>query len=150
MCTVPPESVTGPDTTVSATGNPDEAAAAIVKSGSPNVFAISAKSIVWFALSTTCVSPADVLAADVLSPSYDAVNACEPADRLVELNVAWPLGSRTRLSTAVPPSKNVTRPVGMVAPPLLTVAVIVTGVGSAYCDSAALDISVVVVLAVNV
>src|SRR3954464_14534318 len=101
----------------------------------------------WSALFTVWLNGSDLLGAEVLSPSYDALMEWPPALRLLVVKEACPLASRATLPSEVAPSKNVTAPVGVLCPPLVTVAVMVTI--CPYCDGLALDISVVVVLAVK-
>src|SRR5260370_21902823 len=89
-----PASVAGPEMTSKLTARPDDADAATTKSPSPNVFDVSgAKVIVWSAVFTTSTSAADVLVAEVLSPSYDAVIECEPTERPLDEHEACPLSS---------------------------------------------------------
>src|SRR5437016_4783498 len=98
--------------------------------------------MVWSPLLTTCTSAAVVLlCAELASPSYEAVMECDPTDRLPVVKVALPLLSSARLARVLPPSKNVTLPVGVGAPPL-TVAVMVTA--PLNCDGLGVEASVVV------
>src|SRR5205085_6581350 len=148
MCTVFPEMVAGPEAMLKFTASPDDAVALTPKSPAPKVLsAIAAKLIDWSALFTVCASAADVLGAEALSPSYDAVNECVPAFRELSTNFACPLASSVALPMAFPASSSVTLPVGVGLWPLLTVAVMVTG--SPKVDGFEFDISVVLVFAVK-
>src|SRR5438067_13510918 len=72
---------------------------------------------------------------------------CDPASSALVVYIAWPLPLRTTCPKVLAPSNNVTLPVGVLMPPLLTVAVIITG--CPYCDGLLFDISVVVEFAVK-
>src|SRR3954468_21180654 len=129
---------------VNDTGRFDEAVALTVKSGSPNVLPESApKSMVWSALLTVCASGSDLLSAEVLSPSYVAYSECGPTVRPVRLKAACPFGARVVVATRAPPWKSETFPVGVLTPPLLTVAVTATAWPNA--DGFKADASTVVV-----
>src|SRR5436309_5906281 len=56
-------------------------------------------------------SAADALAASIMSPPYDAVIVCGPAESAEVWNVATPL-SRKPMPRTFPPSKKVTNPDG--------------------------------------
>ena len=80
----------------------------------------------WSALLTTCVSTVEVLGKVSLSPGYDAVIECDPTEREVVLKEAWPLPLSGALEITVAPSLNVTEPLGVFGPALVTVEVNVT------------------------
>ena len=71
------------------TARPEEAVALTVKSLLPKtLFGSGPKLMAWSALFTTCTSCADVLGADLVSPSYDAVREWDPTDKAVVVSVA--------------------------------------------------------------
>jgi hypothetical protein len=93
---------------------------------------------------TICVKMADVLAAKLLFPTYDAVIECDPAVSELVMNVACALPFRAPLPIWVVPSKKFTVPEG-VPPELVTAAVNVTDWPTV--EGLAEDVTVVVVAA---
>src|SRR5512140_39426 len=81
------------------------------------------KRMAWSALLTVWTTAVAVLGAEAVSPPYEAVIECEPTLSPFEVRVARPALSRTRVAIWLPPSKNVTFPVGIGVLPFETVAV---------------------------
>jgi hypothetical protein len=104
--------------------------------------------VVLFALLMVCDSTAEMLVVSLLSPANTAVMKCEPSESEDVLNVAMPEPFSIPAPSVVDPSLKVTAsplPEVMGVPPLLTVAVKVTGWPKA--DGFTEDVTAVVVAA---
>jgi len=103
-------------------------------------FVLDVSAVVVFCC-TTCVNTAEVLGRLFASPPYAAVIMCEPTAKVAVENVATPEPLSVPVPSVVPPSLNVTVPVGV---PELPVTVAVNVTGAPESDGFALEVNVVV------